>query len=76
MGITATRTYVELELSRAAYEEIAQKLRVAGYDHCFDGETIDMHGLGVTPEPDSGLLRCTLTGFIIATYFKAEIPKP
>lgn len=54
MGITATHTYVTLEVSGAAYEEIATKLREAGYDHVFmdDGE-IDMHGLAlVMREPD------------------------
>lgn len=45
-----THTYVELALSPASYEEIAKKLREAGYDHAFDGATIDMHGLAVVPE--------------------------
>lgn len=49
MTIRQTHTYAELELSPAAYDEIAQKLRAAGYDHAFmeDG-AIDMHGIGVT----------------------------
>jgi hypothetical protein len=49
-----THTYVLMELSQAAYEEIAAKMREAGYDHVFgaDGE-IDMHGIAVTPS-DSG----------------------
>ena len=46
-----THTYATLEISRAAYDEIAQKLRDAGYDHVFDGKTIDMHGIGLEPEP-------------------------
>lgn len=54
MGIKQTHTYVMLELSKAAYDEIAKKLRDAGYDHAFihddDGCTIDMHGIGVTCE--------------------------
>lgn len=47
-----TYTLAGLELSRAAYDEIAQKLRVAGYDHAFleDG-MIDMTHIGVTPAP-------------------------
>lgn len=51
MGVRQTHTYAELELSKAAYDEIAKKLRDAGYDHAFmeDG-TIDMHGIGVTRE--------------------------
>lgn len=47
----STHTYVELEVSPAAYEEIAGNLRAAGYGHVFgaDGE-IDMHGLALTKE--------------------------
>lgn len=43
-----THTYVELEISKAAYDEIAGKLKAAGYDHVFmeDG-AIDMHGLAL-----------------------------
>lgn len=54
MGIRQTHTYVTLEISGAAYEEIARKLREAGYDHCFNDEgEIDMHGLAlVMREPD------------------------
>jgi hypothetical protein len=51
-----THTFVELEMSAAAYDEIAAKLREAGYDHAFmkdiagatGKETIDLHGIGVT----------------------------
>lgn len=55
-----THTYAELELSAAAYDEIAAKLMAAGYQHCFpvgyehnpgDG-AIDMHGLAVTRAPE------------------------
>ena len=51
-----THTYAELEVSRATYDEIAQKLRDAGYDHAFMPErgrhapTIDMHGIGLILE--------------------------
>lgn len=46
-----THTYATLGLSKAAYDEIRDKLKAAGYDHAFihDG-TIDMHGIGVTCE--------------------------
>ena len=46
--MTYTHTYVTLEISAAAYDEIAAKLLKAGYSHCFndDGE-IDMHGLAL-----------------------------
>ncbi len=46
-----SHTYVLCEVSRAAYDEIAAKLRAAGYDHAFDGECIDMHGIALVPEP-------------------------
>ena len=43
-----TRTYAVLELSAAAWDEIATKLRAAGYDHAFmEGGEIDMHGIAV-----------------------------
>lgn len=50
---TYTYTYAELEVSPEAYDEIAAKLKAAGYDHAFmsDG-AIDMHGIGlVKPLP-------------------------
>lgn len=51
--LTSTHTYAELEVSKAAYMEIGQKLRNADYEHAFmsDG-TIDMHGIGLTCEKD------------------------
>lgn len=50
----ATHALATLELSRAAWEEIADKLREAGYDHAFlDDDVIDMHGLGVVPEKEA-----------------------
>lgn len=52
--ITSTYTYVLLPVSRSAYEEIAGKLRAAGYDHVFESNegrvVIDMHGLGLVIE--------------------------
>lgn len=48
-GLTVTRTYAELEVSPAAYDEIAAKLRAADYGHVFtkDG-LIDMHGIALS----------------------------
>ena len=48
--MTYTYTYVLMELSQVAYDEIAKKMREAEYDHAFgeDGE-IDMHGIAVVP---------------------------
>lgn len=52
-----THTYVVLELSEAAYDEIRRKLEAAGYHHAFHPNAhapasplIDMHGLAVGPE--------------------------
>ena len=51
--LRATHTYVELEVSALAYDEIADKLRAANYDHCFDGEAIDMIGIAlIKAKPD------------------------
>lgn len=50
-GEFQTHTVVELELSEQAYEEIARKLRGAGYDHVFlDNDNIDMNGIAVRKE--------------------------
>ena len=50
-----THTYVILELSPAAWQEISDKMRDAGYSHAFHddtehGEVIDMHGIAVAAE--------------------------
>lgn len=58
MGISRlrqTHTFVKLELSRAAYGEIREKLLAAGYEHAFQdigkpGELIDMHGIAVAKD--------------------------
>jgi hypothetical protein len=51
----STYTYVTLEVSESAYNEIATKLKNAGYDHVFHKEgsrvLIDMHGLALDVEP-------------------------
>lgn len=56
MKLTSSHTYVTLELSETAYQEIRSKLLEAGYYHCFDIDdkdkrgAIDMPGLAVIPE--------------------------
>ena len=46
-----THTYVTLDISRQAYDEIRAKLAAADYGHCFiDENTIDMSGIAVQPE--------------------------
>ena len=48
-----TYTYAICQLSRAAFDEIAAKLREAGYDHAFEeNEVIDMRGIGVKAEDE------------------------
>jgi hypothetical protein len=46
-----THTYAVLEISAAAYKEIRDKLKAAGYTDQFhkegDAELIDMHGIAV-----------------------------
>lgn len=56
-----THTYAVLEVSQTAYDEIAVKLRTAGYSHAFDDaeRAIDMHGIGLTAEPTTLLMRRT-----------------
>jgi hypothetical protein len=55
MTLRSTYTYAEMEVTAAAYDEIAGKLRAAGYDHAFNDGAIDMHGIGLTraaaPQP-------------------------
>lgn len=53
-----TRTYATLAVSKAAFEEIAAKLREAGYGHAFshgdegEGVVIDMHGIGLIEDAE------------------------
>lgn len=46
-----THTYAVLDVSRAAYDEIRRKLDAAGYQHAFDGDVIDMHGIALAAPP-------------------------
>lgn len=48
----STHTVATLEVSSAAYDEIASRLRAASYDHSFlDDGVIDMHGIGLVKAP-------------------------
>lgn len=55
-----TQSEVIFELSKTAFGEMAQRLRDAGYDHCFDrsafGEVIHMSGIALRAEKSEGLL--------------------
>jgi hypothetical protein len=46
--IRTSHTYAVLEVSDTAYQEVAAKLRAAGYHHVFiDDGKIDMHGIAL-----------------------------
>lgn len=51
---THTHTYVTLEVSAKAFDEVRDKLKAAGYDHVFmnGGKEIDMQGIALTKEGD------------------------
>lgn len=48
--LTHTRTFAEMEVSAAVFEEVAAKLMDAGYDHAFVDGALDMHGIALTRE--------------------------
>ncbi|CAG9256076.1 hypothetical protein [Paraburkholderia caribensis] len=56
-----SRTVATLEISSNAFNEIADKLRAAGYNHLFmvDG-SIDMYGIGLAcaPKPTGPVCSC------------------
>lgn len=45
--LQVTHTLAHLEVSKSTYDEIAGKLREAGWDHAFLDGVIDMHGVGL-----------------------------
>lgn len=48
-----THTYVTLDVSAAAYDEIAGKLRAADYGHCFNSSgEMDMSGIALVRGTD------------------------
>jgi hypothetical protein len=50
--IRTTYTFATLEVTERTFNEIKKKLKDAQYDHAFvDDTTIDMHGIGLVPEP-------------------------
>lgn len=55
----STHTYVIMDLSEAAYNEIREKMVAADYGHAIDGKTIDMHGIAVEPGVSDYLFRMT-----------------
>ena len=50
--MTYTHTFVELKVSSATYDEIAAKLKDAGYTHVFldNDRVMDMHGIALKKE--------------------------
>lgn len=59
MTLRQTHTYVVMNVTRGTYDEVARKMRDAGYDHVFgeDGE-IDMHGVALGAETDNAGCEC------------------
>ena len=50
MAIRQTHTYAVMKISKKAFDEIAQKLKDAGYAHSFiNSNEIDMHGIAIKP---------------------------
>lgn len=50
-----SHTYAVLEVSKATFDEVRQKLKEAGYEHAFHedlfhDEVIDMHGIALQKE--------------------------
>lgn len=75
-----THTYAELEVSPRAFEEIAAKLRAAGYEHAFENGAIDMHGIGLLaakPEAPPAVVGVRGPTILTATghYFSFEHPE-
>jgi hypothetical protein len=64
--LRVTRTFAELEVTPGAYDEIATKLREAGYEHAFmDSGAIDMHGIALTlGGPDRSVTALTFEGHV------------
>jgi len=51
-GLRSTHTVATLEVSKAAYNEIAEKLKQANYDHVFIGDgLLDMTGIALVQYP-------------------------
>jgi hypothetical protein len=48
-----TYTYAILDVSPAAWNEIAEKLRAVGYHHVFDRDVMDMHGIALRAEKET-----------------------
>lgn len=51
---THTRTFVTLEIDPQVWDEIAERLRDAGYDHAFvlEGRGLDLHNIALTKRSD------------------------
>jgi hypothetical protein len=51
-----THAVTVLLISQAAFSEIAEKLRAAGYDHVFmPDNAIDLSGIALVPDPNQKL---------------------
>lgn len=50
-AIRASHTIATLEVSIGTYAEVKMLLKEAGYEHAFDGDMIDMSGIGLVLPP-------------------------
>lgn len=59
----STHTFATLKVSRGAYNEIAELLRAANYDHAFIDDAIDMHGIALISDlkPDEHYSDCPVS---------------
>lgn len=54
-----SRTFAVLEVSPSTYEEVAAKLKAAGYDHAFVDGDVDMHGIALRPDAPGDVRQAT-----------------
>jgi len=71
-----TYTYAILEISKAAYDEIKNKLEVAGYSDQFhknDGQiVINMHGIALAQEKENAISQIESTKNEVGTNVKGS----
>lgn len=53
----STHTFSILHVSKRTWDEIAEGLRAADYDHAFldDAQTVDLHGIAIRPFAPPGM---------------------
>lgn len=74
--LRSTHTFVTLDVSQAAYDEIAGKLRAADYGHAFVGSAIDMHGIGLVLGDDMPVPEAARAKALDADRWRALLGSP